>query len=185
MPIPQSGFKRYFDLARFELHRSKAGDEADIGGIAPYPDDRGMGEIGHAGRIDQMPGSCLGPVRAFGIGEIHSRHRMKILRRHSGSIACDIARRNGRRPRQRDEQMREVAADPFMRGESVGRGRGNGAGAGGVQGEKFPEDIESPYIDYRVVRNATRAFPQLLDHLKYGGALPAGVLAHQEKPTCL
>lgn len=47
---------------------------------------------------------------------------------------------------------------------------------GGVHIEKFPEDIESPYIDYRVVRNATRAFPRLLDYLKYGSSFPAGVL---------
>lgn len=53
---------------------------------------------------------------------------------------------------------------------------------GGVQVEKFPEDIASPYVDYRIVRNATRAFPQLLDYLRYGGNLPAGVLAWDEKP---
>ena len=47
---------------------------------------------------------------------------------------------------------------------------------GGVHVEKFPEDIDSPDVDFRVVRNATHAFPQLLDHLKYGAPFPAGVL---------
>jgi radical SAM superfamily enzyme YgiQ (UPF0313 family) len=51
---------------------------------------------------------------------------------------------------------------------------------GGVHIEKFPGDIESPYIDYRVVRNATKTFPLLLDFLKQGGPLPAGVLARGE-----
>lgn len=52
---------------------------------------------------------------------------------------------------------------------------------GGVHIEKFPEDIESPFIDYRVVRNATRAFPQLLNYLKYSGPFPEGVLAQGER----
>ena len=51
---------------------------------------------------------------------------------------------------------------------------------GGVHIEKFPEDIDSPYIDFRVVRNATRVFPKLLHHLKYGTPLPAGILAQGE-----
>lgn len=48
--------------------------------------------------------------------------------------------------------------------------------AGGVHVEKFPEDIDCPEVDFRIVRNATRAFPKLLEHLKYGATLPAGVL---------
>ncbi len=52
--------------------------------------------------------------------------------------------------------------------------------AGGVHIEKFPEDIDSPYIDFRVVRNATRVFPLLLDHIRHGSPLPAGVLARGE-----
>ncbi|MGB3008676.1 MAG: radical SAM protein, partial [Chitinophagaceae bacterium] len=48
--------------------------------------------------------------------------------------------------------------------------------SGGVHVEKFPEDIDSPYIDYRVVRNATRSFPQLLQYLKHGGTIPPGIL---------
>ncbi len=48
--------------------------------------------------------------------------------------------------------------------------------AGGVHIENFPEDIEDPHVDFRVVRNATRTFPQLLDHLRGKAELPAGVL---------
>ncbi len=47
---------------------------------------------------------------------------------------------------------------------------------GGVHIEKFPEDIEDPCIDYRVVRNATRTFPQLIRFLANGEEFPAGVL---------
>lgn len=51
---------------------------------------------------------------------------------------------------------------------------------GGVHVEKFPEDVDDISIDYRVVRNATRAFPQLLYHLKYDTALPEEVLIQGE-----
>lgn len=52
---------------------------------------------------------------------------------------------------------------------------------GGVHIEKYPEDIDHPSIDYRVVRNATRTFPMLIDHLagKLAG-VPAGVLRKGE-----
>ena len=52
--------------------------------------------------------------------------------------------------------------------------------AGGVYIEKFPEEIESTYVDYRVVRNATRVFPLLVDYLKGISAFPAGVLKKGE-----
>ena len=48
--------------------------------------------------------------------------------------------------------------------------------AGGVHIEKFPEDIDDPVIDYRVVRNATRTFPKLIDFLNNKSGFPAGVL---------
>jgi len=52
---------------------------------------------------------------------------------------------------------------------------------GGVHIEKFPEDIEHDAIDYRVVRNATRTFPQLIDFLAGRTAVfPAGVLQKGE-----
>ncbi len=47
---------------------------------------------------------------------------------------------------------------------------------GGVYIEKFPEDIDNKYVDYRVVRNATRVFPLLIDYLKGKSVMPAGVL---------
>ncbi len=47
---------------------------------------------------------------------------------------------------------------------------------GGVHVEKFPEDVDDLAIDFRVVRNATRTFPLLLQHLKIGSPLPPGVL---------
>lgn len=48
--------------------------------------------------------------------------------------------------------------------------------AGGVHIEKFPEDADDPSIDFRVVRNATRSFPALLNHLKNKTPLPQGIL---------
>ena len=48
--------------------------------------------------------------------------------------------------------------------------------AGGLYIEKFPEDIDSKYIDYRVVRNATRVFPLLVNYLKGKSDFPEGVL---------
>ena len=47
---------------------------------------------------------------------------------------------------------------------------------GGVHVEKFPEDIDHESVDYRVVRNATRTFPQLLEFLNGKSHFPAGVL---------
>lgn len=51
---------------------------------------------------------------------------------------------------------------------------------GGVHIEKFPEDINSQYIDYRVVRNATRIFPQLIAYIKGEAEMPGGVLKTNE-----
>lgn len=51
---------------------------------------------------------------------------------------------------------------------------------GGVYVEKFPEDVEDDAIDFRVVRNATRTFPKLIDHLKGNGEKPNGILAKGE-----
>jgi radical SAM superfamily enzyme YgiQ (UPF0313 family) len=48
--------------------------------------------------------------------------------------------------------------------------------AGGIYVEKFPEDIDSKFIDYRVVRNATRVFPLLIDYLKGKSDFPPGIL---------
>jgi hopanoid C-3 methylase len=52
---------------------------------------------------------------------------------------------------------------------------------GGVYVEKFPEEANHASIDYRVVRNATRTFPALMEHLKGKGPKPAGALALNEK----
>lgn len=51
---------------------------------------------------------------------------------------------------------------------------------GGVHVEKFPEDINHEDIDYRVVRNATRSFPRLLDFLTGESQFPAGILKKDE-----
>lgn len=51
---------------------------------------------------------------------------------------------------------------------------------GGVHVEKFPEDIDHESIDYRVVRNATRSFPQLFDFLTGKNQFPAGILKISE-----
>jgi len=47
---------------------------------------------------------------------------------------------------------------------------------GGVHCEVCPADLDDPAVDFRVVRNATRAWPALLDHLRGEAPLPAGVL---------
>jgi hopanoid C-3 methylase len=52
---------------------------------------------------------------------------------------------------------------------------------GGVHVEKFPEDIDSEYIDYRVVRNAVKIFPQLIAYINGTAHLPGGVLRTNEK----
>ena len=52
---------------------------------------------------------------------------------------------------------------------------------GGVHIEKFPEDIDSEVVDYRIVRNATRTFPELINYLSGSGHLPKGVLSKNEK----
>jgi hopanoid C-3 methylase len=51
---------------------------------------------------------------------------------------------------------------------------------GGVHVEKFPEDINHEAIDFRVVRNATRSLPQLLDFLAGKMQFPAGILKTDE-----
>ncbi|MBK6538668.1 MAG: cobalamin-dependent protein [Ignavibacteria bacterium] len=52
--------------------------------------------------------------------------------------------------------------------------------AGGVHTEKFPEDIDDESIDYRVVRNAVRSFPHLIDFLNGNLPFPSGVLKTNE-----
>jgi len=49
---------------------------------------------------------------------------------------------------------------------------------GGVHCEVCPEDFEHPSVDFRAVRNAAINFPQFLDHLDSGKALPSGYLRH-------
>lgn len=51
---------------------------------------------------------------------------------------------------------------------------------GGVHCEVCPEDLDSEYIDYRVVRNATRSFPGLLGFLRNNESFPDGVLKKGE-----
>lgn len=46
---------------------------------------------------------------------------------------------------------------------------------GGVHTEKFPEDIEHDSTDYRVVRNAIRSFPHLMDYIAGTQKFPIGV----------
>lgn len=47
---------------------------------------------------------------------------------------------------------------------------------GGVHCEVCPADFNDNAIDFRVVRNATTVFPQLLNHIRGMSDLPAGVL---------
>jgi radical SAM superfamily enzyme YgiQ (UPF0313 family) len=52
---------------------------------------------------------------------------------------------------------------------------------GGVHCEVCPEHLDDEFIDFRVVRNATTVFPQLLEHIKSQRDVPCGVLRPQEK----
>ncbi len=52
---------------------------------------------------------------------------------------------------------------------------------GGVHCEVCPGDLDDRAVDYRVVRNATTAFPTLLQHLRGAGGLPAGVFRPGEQ----
>jgi radical SAM superfamily enzyme YgiQ (UPF0313 family) len=51
---------------------------------------------------------------------------------------------------------------------------------GGVHCEVCPEDFGHPSVDYRVVRNAARAFTPLLDHIEKDTGLPAGVFQQSD-----
>jgi hopanoid C-3 methylase len=52
---------------------------------------------------------------------------------------------------------------------------------GGIYIEKVPEAAESKFIDFRVIRNAVQAFPQLILYLNQKSSFPAGVLKQGEK----
>lgn len=52
---------------------------------------------------------------------------------------------------------------------------------GGVHCEVCPEDFESENVDFRVVRNATRVFPVLLEAIENKAIAPKGVLWKGEK----
>lgn len=52
---------------------------------------------------------------------------------------------------------------------------------GGVHCEVCPEDLNHKSIDYRVVRNATTIFPQLLQHIKNNSGKPKGILTFNEE----
>ena len=51
---------------------------------------------------------------------------------------------------------------------------------GGVHCEVCPSDLNDESIDFRVVRNATTVFPQLLEHIGGNSALPRGILRSGE-----
>jgi radical SAM superfamily enzyme YgiQ (UPF0313 family) len=53
--------------------------------------------------------------------------------------------------------------------------------AGGVHCEVCPEDLNDKSIDYRVVRNATVVFPQLLDYFETRKLFPKGILRYNEQ----
>jgi len=52
---------------------------------------------------------------------------------------------------------------------------------GGVHIEKVPENIDSEFVDYRVVRNAADVFPKLIRYLNSGDSFPEGVLRVHEQ----
>jgi len=52
---------------------------------------------------------------------------------------------------------------------------------GGVHCEVCPQDLNDASIDYRVVRNASTVFPQLLGYFENGKLFPKGVLRYNEQ----
>jgi radical SAM superfamily enzyme YgiQ (UPF0313 family) len=52
---------------------------------------------------------------------------------------------------------------------------------GGVHCEVCPEDFENAAIDFRVVRNATSIFTDLLNYIEFNTVLPNGVLKKNQK----
>ncbi|WP_289053539.1 B12-binding domain-containing radical SAM protein [Carboxylicivirga marina] len=54
---------------------------------------------------------------------------------------------------------------------------------GGIHVEKFPEDLDTDFIDFRVIRNATSVFPDLIEHIKGSAELPPGILKKRETYT--
>ncbi len=52
---------------------------------------------------------------------------------------------------------------------------------GGVHCEVCPDDLNDESVDFRVVRNATVAFPQLLDFLRGEKYFPSGILRYSEQ----
>lgn len=73
-------------------------------------------------RIEQIPAAI----------KIGLEHHMEILRHQIDRIGRNEARRNADRTRQRDPQMREVAADAGPQGERVIGGRAAIAAAGEI-----------------------------------------------------
>ena len=53
--------------------------------------------------------------------------------------------------------------------------------AGGVHCEVCPQDLNDASVEYRVVRNATVVFPQLLDYFETEKLFPKGVLRYNEQ----
>lgn len=51
---------------------------------------------------------------------------------------------------------------------------------GGVHCEVCPDHFKDDSVDYRVVRNATTVFPELLNHIEKNSTLPAGILSKGE-----
>jgi len=54
---------------------------------------------------------------------------------------------------------------------------------GGVHCEVNPEDLNHESVDYRVIRNATLAFPQLVKYIKGQAGFPEAVLRQGESPS--
>jgi radical SAM superfamily enzyme YgiQ (UPF0313 family) len=55
--------------------------------------------------------------------------------------------------------------------------------AGGVHCEVCPTDLDSAFIDFRIVRNATTVFPLLLKHIRGEANLPKGVLKPRDRSS--
>lgn len=54
---------------------------------------------------------------------------------------------------------------------------------GGVHCEVCPQDLESPYVDFRVVRDTLTSFKKLFDHIQGSGPKPEGVLSRKENSS--
>ena len=132
--------------------------EADIGGVAPDPDPRDPFLGREPGRVDQPPAAV----------EPHLDHRVEILGLERPGVGADHPRRNVGGARQRDQQMRVIAAHAAPSDQRVDRGRADHAGLVG--------QMAADPVDHRRNPITARRITELAPHHRVepvGLAIPA------------